>query len=107
MLKLCIKLKDKVYANSLQAAHRLTMANYEDKFTYPKKRKHDLPHAKGIPLGQGFLSQSKGLLWRDSFGLALERRLDKDHEKTTNSGEAWIYQANCQRVLNGLQYNTI
>ena len=58
MLKLCIKLKDKVYANSLQAAHRLTMASYEDKFTYPirpegpvdlweripleRKRKHDL-----------------------------------------------------------------
>ena len=58
MLKLCIKLKDKVYANSLQSAHRLTMANYEDNFTYPirpegpvdlweripleRKRKHDL-----------------------------------------------------------------
>ena len=40
------------------------------------------------------------------FSLALERRLDKDHEKTTNSAEAWIYR-NCQRVLNQLQYNTI
>ena len=39
--------------------------------------------------------------------LALERRLDKDHEKTTNSAEAWIYRANCQRVLNQLQYNAI
>ena len=39
--------------------------------------------------------------------IPLERRLDKDHEKTTNSAEAWIYWANCQRVLNQLQYNTI
>ena len=72
MLKLCIKLKHKVYANSLQAAHRLTMANYEDKSTYPKKKKRrSIPqvpcqsNAEGIglawDLNKNLLSSEKTL----------------------------------------------
>ena len=57
-----------------------------------QRRKYDLSHRDSFPM-------PKASLW--------ERRLDKDHEKTTDSAEAWIYRANCQRVLNRLQYNTI
>jgi len=36
-----------------------------------------------------------------SFGMFnFFRRLDKDHEKTTNSAEAWILWHNCQLILN-------
>ena len=35
---------------------------------------------------------------KESFRIG-QRRLGKDHEKTTNSAEAWVYRANCQRVL--------
>jgi putative transposase len=28
------------------------------------------------------------------------RRLDKDHEKTTQSAEAWVYWQNCQLIIN-------
>ena len=59
MLKLCVKQNHNVYANSLQAAHRLTVANYENKSTYPKKKKK----TRSIP--QGF---SEGVLW--AFGKA-------------------------------------
>ena len=52
-LKLCVKQNHKVYANSLQAAHRPTVANYQENSTYPKKKKTPF-----IP--QGF---SEGVLW--------------------------------------------
>ena len=30
------------------------------------------------------------------------RRLDKDHEKTTESSEAWVLWQNCQIIINRL-----
>ncbi|MCB9323019.1 MAG: transposase [Lewinellaceae bacterium] len=31
------------------------------------------------------------------------RRLDKDHEKTTESSEAWVLWQNCQTILYRLE----
>ncbi len=61
------------------------------------------------PSSQGFIPVKIRWVTEQTFGIfnrpaaRFQRRLDKDHEKTPNSAEAWIYWANCQRVLNRLK----
>ena len=56
------------------------------------------------PSSQGFVPVKIRWVTEQTFGIFnFQRRLDKDHEKTPNSAEAWIYWANCQRVLNRLK----
>ena len=53
------------------------------------------------PASEGFVPVKIRWVTEQTFGIFnFQRRLDKDHEKTSNSAEAWIYWANCQRVLN-------
>ena len=68
----------------------------------------ELEIAAKPPSSKGFVPVKIRWVTEQTFGIFnFQRRLDKDHEKTTNSAEAWIYWANCQRVLNQLHYNTI
>lgn len=56
------------------------------------------------PSTTGFVPVKIRWVTEQTFGIFnAQRRLDKDHEKATNSAEAWIYWANCQRVLNRLK----
>ena len=60
------------------------------------------------PSSQGFVPVKIRWVTEQTFGIFnFQRRLDKDHEKTPNSAEAWIYWANCQRVLNRLKLKPI
>ena len=60
------------------------------------------------PSSEGFVPVKIRWVTEQTFGVFnFQRRLDKDHEKTTNSAEAWIYWANCQRVLNRLKEKPI
>ena len=55
------------------------------------------------PHTQGFVPVQWRWVSERSFGMFnFFRRLDKDHEKTTNSAEAWILWHNCQLILNRL-----
>ena len=57
------------------------------------------------PTARGFVPVKIRWVTEQTFGIFnFQRRLDKDHEKTTNSAEAWIYWANCQRILNRINY---
>lgn len=57
------------------------------------------------PSSKGFVPVKIRWVTEQTFGvLNFQRRLDKDHEKTTNSAEAWVYWTNCQRILNRLQF---
>ena len=50
---------------------------------------------------QGFVPVQWRWVSERGFGMFnFFRRLDKDHEKTTSSAEAWILWPNCQLVLN-------
>lgn len=56
------------------------------------------------PSAKGFVPVKVRWVTEQTFGtFNFQRRLDKDHEKKPDSAEAWIYWANCQRVLNRLQ----
>lgn len=56
------------------------------------------------PTTKGFVPVKIRWVTEQTFGIFnFQRRLDKDHEKTTNSAEAWIYWANCQRILNRIK----
>lgn len=60
------------------------------------------------PSSKGFVPIKIRWVTEQTFGvLNFQRRLDKDHEKTPNSAEAWIYWANCQRVINRLKEKPI
>jgi transposase len=60
------------------------------------------------PSSDGFVPVKIRWVTEQTFGVFnFQRRLDKDHEKTANSAEAWIYWANCQRVLNRLKLKPI
>jgi transposase len=60
------------------------------------------------PSSTGFVPVKIRWVTEQTFGIFnFHRRLDKDHEKTPNSAEAWIYWANCQRVLNRLKKKPI
>ena len=53
------------------------------------------------PTGQGFVPVKWRWVGERTFGtFNFFRRLDKDHEKTTHSSEAWILWQNCQLILN-------
>jgi putative transposase len=56
---------------------------------------------------QGFVPVRWRWIGERSFGcMNFFRRLDKDHEKTTQSSEAWVLWHNCQLILNRLNYST-
>jgi putative transposase len=60
------------------------------------------------PSSKGFVPVKIRWVTEQTFGIFnFQRRLDKDHEKTSNSAEAWIYWANCQRILNQLKIKPI
>jgi putative transposase len=65
------------------------------------------------PSSQGFVPVKIRWVTEQAFGVfnrpaaRFQRRLDKDHEKKPNSAEAWIYWANCQRILNRLSFKPI
>lgn len=91
----------KVYADH---AYKVDLGNWLDKLFSDI----ELEIAAKPPSSKGFVPVKTRWVTEQTFGIFnFQRRLDKDHEKTTNSAEAWIYWANCQRVLNQLQYNTI
>lgn len=53
------------------------------------------------PTVQGFVPIKWPWIGERTFGtFNFFRRLDKDHEKTTDSSEAWILWQNCQLILN-------
>ena len=63
----------------------------------------DLEISSRPPSSKGFVPVKIRWVTEQTFGVFnFYRRLDKDHEKTPNSTEAWIYWANCQRILNRL-----
>jgi len=56
------------------------------------------------PTTKGFVPVKIRWVTEQTFGIfSFYRRLDKEHEKTTNSAEAWIYWAKCQRILNRIK----
>lgn len=56
------------------------------------------------PSEKGFVPVKIRWVTEQTFGtFSFFRRLDKDHEKTTNSAEAWVLWQNCQRILNRIQ----
>jgi putative transposase len=68
----------------------------------------ELEIASRPPSSKGFVPVKIRWVTEQTFGtFNFQRRLDKDHEKTTNSAEAWIYWANCRRILNRLKEKTI
>lgn len=53
------------------------------------------------PEAEGFVPVKWRWVSERTFGLFnFFRRLDKDHEKTTQSAEAWVLWHNCQLILN-------
>lgn len=55
------------------------------------------------PTSQGFVPVQWRWVTERAFGIAnFFRRLDKDHEKTVESSQAWILWMNCQVILNRL-----
>jgi len=63
----------------------------------------DLEISSRPPSSKGFVPVKVRWGTEQTFGIFnFYRRLDKDHEKTPNSTEAWIYWSNCQRILNQL-----
>lgn len=53
------------------------------------------------PEAEGFVPVKWRWVAERTFGLFnFFRRLDKDHEKTTHSAEAWVLWQNCQLILN-------
>lgn len=59
------------------------------------------------PSTQGFVPVKWRWVGERTFGtFSFFRRLDKDHEKTIESSEAWILWQNCQIILNRLDSNT-
>ena len=53
------------------------------------------------PGSEGFVPVKWRWVSERTFGLFnFSRRLDKDHEKTTESAEAWVLWHNCQLILN-------
>lgn len=53
------------------------------------------------PPTEGFVPVRWRWVGERAFGLFnFFRRMDKDHEKTTNSAEAWVLWQNCQLILN-------
>ena len=55
------------------------------------------------PSQQGFVPVKWRWVTERSFGsFNFFRRLDKDHEKTTQSAEAWVLWQNCQIIINRL-----
>ena len=57
------------------------------------------------PSAKGFVPVKIRWVTEQTFGVFnFYRRLDKDHEKTADSAESWVYWANCQRIINRLQY---
>jgi transposase len=59
------------------------------------------------PTAQGFVPIKWRWVSERTFGtFNFFRRLDKDHEKTTESAEAWVLWQNCQIIINRLACNT-
>ena len=55
------------------------------------------------PGAEGFEPVKWRWVTERAFGMfSFFRRLDKDHEKTTESAESWVYWHNCQVILNRL-----
>lgn len=68
----------------------------------------ELEIASRPPTAVGFVPVKIRWVTEQTFGIFnFQRRLDKDHEKTTNSAEAWIYWANCQRILNRVKLKPV
>jgi transposase len=86
----------KVYADM---AYKVDLGNWLDTmFT-----SIELEISSKPPSSKGFVPVKIRWITEQTFGIFnFYRRLDKDHEKTPNSAEAWIYWANCQRILNRL-----
>ncbi len=63
----------------------------------------DLENASKPPGPDGFVPVKWRWVSERTFGsLNFFRRLDKDHEKTIESSEAWVLWHNCQVILNRL-----
>ena len=63
----------------------------------------ELEFSSKPPGPDGFVPVKWRWVSESTFGsLNFFRRLDKDHEKTTESSESWILWHNCQIILNGL-----
>ena len=61
----------------------------------------DLEITANPPQTQGFVPVRWRWVSERTFGLFnFFRRLDKDHEKTTHSAEAWVLWQNCQLIIN-------
>jgi len=84
----------KVYADQ---AYKVDLGNWLDGLSAGI----ELEIASKPPSSKGFVPVKVRWVAEQTFGIFnFQRRLDKDHEKTTNSAQAWIYWANCQRILN-------
>ena len=56
------------------------------------------------PSAKGFVPVKWRWVTEQTFGRFKDfRRLDKDHEKTTESSEAWVLWQNCQTILYRLE----
>lgn len=88
----------KVYADN---AYKVDLGNWlDDLFSGIELEISSKP-----PSSKGFIPVKIRWVTEQTFGIFnFQRRLDKEHEKTTNSAEAWIYWANCQRILNRIDY---
>ena len=55
------------------------------------------------PSAKGFVPLKWRWVTERTFGIFnFFRRLDKDHEKTTESQESWVLWQNCQVILNSI-----
>jgi putative transposase len=86
----------------------LADAAYKQRFTdwvYSNLLGVDLEISSAPPTEEGFIPVKWRWVTQRSFGtFNFFRRLDKDHEKTTKSAEAWVLWQNCQIILNRVAY---
>ena len=67
----------------------------------------DLEISSKPPTTDGFVPVKWRWVGERTFGtFSFFRRLDKDHEKTTESSEAWVLWQNCQIILNRIAPTT-
>lgn len=91
----------KIFAD---AAYRVDLGEWLDNFMGAI----ELEISSRPPSEKGFVPVKVRWVTEQTFGIfSFFRRLDKDHEKTTDSAEAWILWQNCQRLLNRIQLEEI
>jgi transposase len=82
----------------------LADAAYKQRFTdwvYTNLLGVELEISSAPPTSQGFVPVQWRWVTERTFGtFNFFRRLDKDHEKTPKSAEAWVLWQNCQIILN-------